>query len=340
MARIPLLASFLSDRVQLLRRFGLAAQVDAVAGWGAKPSGRKAELVAQRLGVPALFLEDGFLRSFGTGLHFPPLSIAVDQLGIYYDSTRPSSLEALLESPDDVLDGIAVEVMRAKALILEHRLSKYNHAPDCEKLDSASTGSARTDVKRVLVIDQTAGDLSVSLGAASAETFADMLSAAYAENPQAIIYVKTHPEVSSGRKGGYLTHVQDDERTVVLRQAVNPLSLIEQMDRVYVVTSIMGFEALLAGKPVSVFGLPWYAGWGATDDRQQCARRTRKRSVDELFAAAYFHYTRYLDPVTHRRGTIFDVIGWLVRQREMDGRFCVNKVRFGALAKAGEQLNQ
>jgi len=87
------------------------------------------------------------------------------------------------------------------------------------------------------------------------------------------------------------------------------------------VTSTMGFEALLAGKPVSVFGLPWYAGWGATDDRQVCARRTRKRTVDELFAAAYFHYTRYLDPVTHQRGTIFDVIEWLVRQRETDSRF-------------------
>jgi capsular polysaccharide export protein len=74
-------------------------------------------------------------------------------------------------------------------------------------------------------------------------------------------------------------------RTVVLRQAINPLSLIEQMDRVYVVTSIMGFEALLAGKPVAVFGMPWYAGWGATDDRQTCARRTCQRAVDELFAA-------------------------------------------------------
>jgi len=173
----------------------------------------------------------------------------------------------------------------------------------------------------VLVIDQTAGDMSVLLGGASEGTFTAMLAAARAENPQAIIYVKTHPEVTSGRKRGYLTDVQDDERTVVLRQAINPLSLIEQMDRVYVVTSTMGFEALLAGKPVAVFGMPWYAGWGATDDRQSCPRRTRVRSVDELFAAAYFHYTRYLNPVTHQRGSIFDVIDWLVLQRERAARY-------------------
>jgi capsular polysaccharide export protein len=82
----------------------------------------------------------------------------------------------------------------------------------------------------------------------------------------------------------------------------------------------MGFEAVMAGKQVTVFGMPWYAGWGATDDRQTCARRTRRRSVDELFAAAYFHYTRYLNPVTHQRGTVFDVIDWLVQQREMSAQ--------------------
>jgi len=294
-----------------LRRGGNAQWL----GWGAKASAKRAAWYAKYSGGRAIQLEDGFLRSFGTGEHFPPLSLVVDDHGIYYDSTRPSALETLLAFSVDVLEGIADDVKRAKALVLEHRLSKYNHAPDW-----ASTSSARKGEK-VLVIDQTAGDMSVSLGAACADSFAAMLTAAYAENPQATIYVKTHPEVTSGRKGGYLTHVQDDARTVVLRQAVNPLSLIEQMDKVYVVTSTMGFEALLAGKPVSVFGLPWYAGWGATDDRQVCARRTRKRTVDELFAAAYFHYTRYLDPVTHQRGTIFDVIEWLVRQRETDSRF-------------------
>ena len=299
-------------------------------------SARRAAWYAQRAGGQAIRLEDGFLRSFGTGQHFPPLSLVVDDVGIYYDSTRPSALEALLASPVDLLDGMVADVARAKALVLEHRLSKYNHAPDWAL--PASTSSARMDSERVLVIDQTAGDLSVALGGANATTFAAMLAAARAENPQATIYVKTHPEVTSGRKGGYLTQVQDGvaasgQRTVVLRQAINPLSLIERMDRVYVVTSTMGFEALLAGKPVSVFGMPWYAGWGATDDRQAdapaLARRTRKRTVDELFAAAYFHYTRYLNPVTHQRGSIFDVMDWLVRQREMAGRYPGRMVAVG-----------
>lgn len=293
-------------------------------GWGGKASARRAGAYAKLAGGQAIQLEDGFFRSLGTGENFPPLSLVVDDQGIYYDSTFPSALEVLLDSSVDLLAGMADDVDRARAMTLVHRLSKYNHAPDWDAGDSRMGPKNRANgstISSVLVIDQTAGDMSVSLGGASADTFTAMLAAARAENPQATIYVKTHPEVSSGRKRGYLTDVQDDEYTVVLRQAINPLSLIEKMDRVYVVTSTMGFEALLAGKPVSVFGMPWYAGWGASDDRQRCPRRTRTRSVDELFAAAYFHYTRYLNPVTHQRGSIFDVIDWLVLQREMAARY-------------------
>lgn len=311
--RLPFLKEWLGSEIRPVTRLSSDAGLSAIAGWGCRPSSRKALAYACRHGLPYLGLEDGFLRSHGTGDQYPPLSLVVDEVGIYYDSTRPSALEQRLNSDADLLDGIAGDVARAKALILQHRLSKYNHV---------SLRHLRPDdAARVLVIDQTAGDMSVTLGGASVETFAAMLAAARAENPGATIYVKTHPEVSSGRKRGYLTDLRDDDRTVVLREAVNPLSLIERMDRVYVVTSTMGFEALLAGKPVSVFGLPWYAGWGATDDRQACVRRTRRRSVDELFAAAYFHYARYLDPVTHQRGTLFDVIGWLLRQREMAARY-------------------
>lgn len=312
-AAIPFIGNFLESAVCLKA----AKQAPkAIAGWGKKPSGYAAERLAAKSGLPCWHLEDAFLRSYATGDKSPPLGLVVDQPGIYYDSTGPSALENLLNSDADLLAEIADQLQQAKSLILEQRLSKYNHAPDLRDELSQPQAAAK-----VLVIDQTAGDMSVSLGGANAETFESMLKAAYAENPGATIYLKTHPEVSSGRKGGYLTHIQDDVRTVVLRQAINPLSLIERMDRVYVVTSTMGFEAILAGKPVTVFGMPWYAGWGVTDDRQTYSRRTKQRSVDELFAAAYFHYARYLNPVTHRLGSIFDVIDWLIRQRQIVAKY-------------------
>ncbi len=319
--RIPLLAVFLNASPWRWY-LGRGAVLDGVAGWGLRPSTRRARAYALRYRLPYLALEDGFVRSFGTGDHFPPLSLIVDDTGIYYDCTRPSALERLLASDADLLPpDDAQAVCQARAQLLQAGLSKYNHAPDMP------AGMLREgDAQRVLVIDQTAGDMSVALGGADAASFAAMLAAALAENPQATVYVKTHPEVTSGRKGGYLTAVQPSERVVVLRDAVNPLSLMAQMDRVYVVSSTMGFEALLAGKPVTCFGVPWYAGWGVTDDRQPghpaMARRAgRRRTVDELFAAGYVHYTRYLNPETHQLGSVFDVLDWLQRQREVARRY-------------------
>lgn len=310
--KIPFLDAFTGADVTRNTWRSQRRSAEAVAGWGRRSSADKARRLAAQLSLPYWSLEDGFLRSYGTGERFPPLSMVIDKTGIYYDSTSPSALEDMLNGKGELLDGIEADVARARRLILQHRLSKYNNAPFLQD------GVLRPhDDQRVLVVDQTAGDMSVALGGATAETFHAMLRCALSENAAATVYVKTHPEVSEGRKGGYLTRVQDDARTVVLRGKINPLSIIEQMDRVYVVSSTMGFEALLAGKPVTCLGLPWYAGWGSTDDRRHCPRRTRRRTVDELFAAAYFHYARYLDPVTHERGTIFDVIDWLAHQQEM-----------------------
>ena len=56
----------------------------------------------------------------------------------------------------------------------------------------------------------------------------------------------------------------------------------------------------MRGKKVSVHGAPFYAGWGLTTDLGEVpARRTRRRSLDELVAAALLLYPRYLAPATN-----------------------------------------
>jgi len=322
-AKIPFLSELLGEDVRLTSK---AKHLSAIAGWGLKPSTHAARRYAKKHRLPYVALEDGFLRSFGTGETHPPLAVVRDELGIYYDCTKPSSLEKLLNSDDALQEIVKTGHARARAQLLHAKLSKYNHAP-LLKPKQLSDG----DIARVLVVDQTCGDMSVALGGGNEQSFQTMLQAALSDNPDATIYVKTHPEVSSGRKAGYLTNLQTDlaRRIVVLRDAVNPISLIEQMDKVYVVSSTMGFEALMAGKPVSCFGVPWYAGWGVTDDRQpdhpamlrRSARRGISRSVDDLFAAAYVQYTRYLNPETHQAGDISDVMAWLQRQQAMAQRF-------------------
>ena len=76
-------------------------------------------------------------------------------------------------------------------------------------------------------------------------------------------------------------------------------SLIAIADEVHVNSSLAGFEALLRGKGVVTYGVPFYAGWGLTRDLGPVpARRTRKRTIDELAAATLLLYPRYFDPVT------------------------------------------
>ncbi|MEX5502094.1 capsular polysaccharide export protein, LipB/KpsS family, partial [Pseudomonas syringae] len=68
-------------------------RADWVMAWGRKPSAIKAIAEATKAGKPVLTLEDGFDRSVGLGADEPPLSLIVDDVGVYYDASQPSRLE-------------------------------------------------------------------------------------------------------------------------------------------------------------------------------------------------------------------------------------------------------
>ncbi|MDP0971736.1 capsular polysaccharide biosynthesis protein, partial [Klebsiella pneumoniae] len=77
---------------------------------------------------------------------------------------------------------------------------------------------------------------------------------------------------------------------------VRPADLLAAVDAVYVVTSALGFEALLRGLPVRCFGAPVDSGWGLTIDTVQTGRRGAARDLEQIAAAALIAYTRYVDP--------------------------------------------
>lgn len=260
--RIPNLEHFLPDcriiRIPSWRKkLGNKAKVDQIIGWGLRPSAVGARAYAQKHQLPYIALEDGFLRSLGLGVKgYPPFSLVYDDVGIYYDTTCPSRLEKfLLEQPLQDQEQIKL-AEKALSQILTYQLSKYNHALDFSEIPSIKE-------KIVLVIDQTFGDMAVKYGQASEVDFNKMLETAISENPEAQIWVKTHPDVLSGKKKGYLTDLpQYADRVRIITEDVNPASLIKWCEKVYCVTSQMGFEALLLGKKVVTFGVSWFAGWG------------------------------------------------------------------------------
>jgi capsular polysaccharide export protein len=64
-------------------------------------------------------------------------------------------------------------------------------------------------------------------------------------------------------------------------------------------TSLVGFEALIRGKKVYTYGMPFYAGWGLTIDSKKCERRKRTLSRDRLVATTLIDYPLYLHPKTN-----------------------------------------
>ncbi len=293
---------------------GRSRRVDAVLGWGAKPGSERARAYAKRHGLPYVALEDGFLRSLGLGCeHEQPHSLAVDYSGIYYDATRPSDLERLIsESAFDEAD--MARARQGMALIRQHRLSKYNHAPDRLPF------TPRDDRPAVLLVDQTRDDVSITLGMADADSFRSMLETALAQHPEAEMLIKVHPDVTAGHKRGYLSEMTLPARCRLIGEAVNPWALLDRVETVHVVTSQLGFEALMAGRQVYCHGMPFYAGWGLTHDSQTQPRRRVARSLTQLFAAAYLHYCRYFNPFTGQATTFEETLHLLADQKRQSER--------------------
>lgn len=298
--------------------FGMDHDADALLGWGMKANTAKARVLAERLKLPFWRLEDGFISYLGhPALGDRRFSLIVDKTGIYYDATQPSDLENLLNNPDWLTPELEARSQRLMETICTHRISKYNHEPVGEwSMPVESSGKPK-----VLVVDQTFGDCSVSCGMANGETFKAMLDAALRENPEAEVWVKVHPDVVLGSKQGYfpLEHgrIKDvmDDRVKVLADTVNAQSLFPDFDKVYVVTSQLGFEALLHNKPVVCFGVPFYSGWGLTDDRVACERRVQTHTLASLFVAACLLYTRYIDPETGEPCELENVLELVALQR-------------------------
>jgi len=280
-------------------------------GWGRKKSGQKAIELAKKHNTSFVLLEDGFIRSLDLGIDgSPSFSLVEDDVGIYYNATTPSKLENFLNSYDFSSDGVLMQkATEAISLIKKYKISKYNHA-------SLSLPSyLQTTTKKVLIIAQTAGDASLKYGLAEQFSSQQMIQSAIEENKGCEIYLKVHPDVLAGKKRSNIDIVLAKKHCKIITEDINPIVLLEAFTKVYTQTSQMGFEALLLDKEVVCFGMPFYAGWGLTDDRISIDRRKRKLSVKEIFAAAYLLYTRYYNPYENRACDIVEAIETIAKRR-------------------------
>ena len=298
----PVLRRFLAGSDIRFVRDARDISADAtVAVWG------NAQIVGLSPAARILRIEDGFLRSAGLGADLvTPLSWVVDDIGIYYDSGRPSRLELILQDQIWTDDELA-RAARLRQAIRDAGISKYN---------LASRPWRRPDgcVRVILVPGQVENDASLRYGAPGICSNIGLLQAVRTANPDAFIVYKPHPDVASGlRRAG-----SRDADALTLADSVvtdaDAVSMLPHVDEVHTLTSLLGFEALLRDVPVTCYGQPFYAGWGLTTDVMPIPRRSRRISVDELVLGALLTYPRYVSRMTQSfttpERTVEELIAW------------------------------
>lgn len=288
-------------------------------GWGRKKSGFKAIESAKKNHVPFLLLEDGFIRSIGLGVDgSKSFSLVEDNIGIYYDATSPSKLEIVLKE-NEFNDALLFQAQEAISLIKKYKISKYNNAP------LELPVYLKTKTKKVLIIAQTKGDSSLQYGYAETFDHKEIVLKALENNPDADIYLKIHPDVLAGKKESNIDIEFAKKHCKIITENINPIILLEVFEKVYTQTSQMGFEALLLGKKVEVFGAPFYVGWHLENltwhldekiKEEILQRRGKNLSLIEIFAGAYILYTTYYNPYKKRKSDIIDTINEIVIQRK------------------------
>ena len=262
----------------------------AIAGWASRlPDGLAA--AAARHGVRLIRVEDGFIRSVGLGSDFlPPASLVCDARGMYFDPRQPSDLETLL-AETEFAPALLARAQRLAGQLVSRGVTKYNLAAGAAELDLPAGRRC------ILVPGQVEDDLSITCGGGAVRTNRDLLAAVRAANPDACILYKPHPDVAAGHRQGAVPDTTARRFADLFVGSAATAALLAVVDEVHTMTSLAGFEALLRGRRVVVYGRPFYAGWGLTVD-QLPIDRGRRLTLDELVAGALILYPRYLDPLT------------------------------------------
>lgn len=271
---------------------GLPGPDDWVGVWGNSPTAWRGKALAARRGARLLRVEDAFLRSVlpgracGAIARRGPIGLIADPVGLHFDPGAPSLIDMLLDDPATAAR--LPEAHGAITRLIAADLSKYNaHLP----------GTLPPDPDHVLVVDQTRGDASL-LGAGRAE-FLAMLTAARDENPGARIVIRSHPETAAGLRPGHFTAADLYPGEMLCDTPVSPWALLDAARRVYAFSSQLGYEAILSGHRPRLFGQPFYAGRGLSDDAHPLPHR-RPATAEALFAASHLIAPIWYDPCRDR----------------------------------------
>jgi capsular polysaccharide export protein len=269
----------------------LVVKPDVFIVWGYEKN-RYLDAYAKFHNIPVFRMEDGFVRSSALGAsHSTPYSLVLDRTGLYYNCQEPSDLENILNNYDFKTNPeLLIKAQECISTLVRLNLSKYNPP----ELPSDGLNAKIKTRKRVAILGQVDNDASIRYGNPDSWQVEDLIRLAKYENPEAEVIYRPHPEVYKGYQQSSFKRKNIDYLATIMPPDEPLIEFLNSIDHVYTITSLSGFEALLRGIKVTCVGVPFYAGWGLTDDRVKVERRTARLSLVELFAGAYLLYPRYL----------------------------------------------
>lgn len=157
---------------------------------------------------------------------------------------------------------------------------------------------AKSSKTVVLVVGQSSSPPSVRAGRVRSNT--QLLTETRQQWPNAYLVYLPDPEGLAGWSPSRWCKEARIADLVALNTSAEVL--LQAVDRVAVISSPVGFQALVRGLPVTCFGTPFYAGWGLTEDRDPDwdtrAHRRPPRPLDALLWGALVEGTRYASSTT------------------------------------------
>ncbi len=272
--------------------------------WGMKRSGKF--LRNNMKNKKIVYIEDGFVHSFGTKKKNIPLSICFDNVGIYYNCNSKNDLKKYIK------EKLSNEnISRAKNIVnlwKKYSISKYNFPSFIEPPPSPY----------ILLIDQTFGDLSIEYGDANENSFKKMFEFAVNNWPEHKIVIKSHPDVINSKKKGCIDISNHTKDNIIILGDIGQINkLIESSEAVCVVTSQVGFEALIYGKEVHVFGNPFYSRLGLTIDHNTNNEEVNNPiTLEQLVFSSLVKYQICFDPRTKKKCEIEQIMEFVHSSRE------------------------
>ncbi|WP_420604666.1 hypothetical protein [Methylobacterium sp.] len=268
------------------------------------------------IGKRPIYIEKGFIGFYGyDDISAPPLSVFVDDMGPLNGHQNINRLHSILNSDYELTSS---ETDLVKQFIKVIVSNKFSSDLGAIQLD---LNHLRTRDRGILLVYKGESTDTEESRSTRFEHFLEMVYNACRNEKDADILISFSPGVTDDASTDtvyssikWLLRLQDNIKIVPHR--TNSYSMFEVADEVWTLSSIIGFEALLADKVVRCFSPTFYSGRSLTIDEPVLPHHPTERTVYEIFYAAYVMQSRYFNPSTGKKCSLPDFLDYLVDLRE------------------------